>query len=171
MKIGELAAAGGVTAKTIRFYEDEGLMPEPDRTPTGYRDYSPEHLARLQFIRRAQAAGLSLREAGQILSVHDRGEQPCGHVQAMLRQRLDQVRAQIAELITLETHLQTLLDTALAHRPTSHDDSTVCWIIESDIPNHATGRPALNSQATTWKPIVGVDSLIHENRDGDGPRP
>ncbi|MCZ9330392.1 heavy metal-responsive transcriptional regulator [Nocardia farcinica] len=133
MKIGELAAAGGVTTKTIRFYEGEGLMPEPGRTPTGYRDYSSEHLARLQFIRRAQAAGLSLREAGQILSVHDRGEQPCGHVQAILSERLDQVRAQIAELITLEAHLQTLLDTSRTDQPTSHDDSTVCWIIESNV--------------------------------------
>ncbi len=172
MKIGELAAAGGVTAKTIRFYENEGLMPDPERTPTGYRDYGPEHLARLQFIRRAQAAGLSLREAGQILSVHDRGEQPCGHVRAMLGQRLDQVRAQIAELITLETHLQTLLDTARADQPTSHDDSAVCWIIESDIPapSHlppGTERPGRGMEAA----IVGVDAVVRENRDGDGPQP
>jgi DNA-binding transcriptional MerR regulator len=131
MKIGELAAASGVTAKTIRFYEGEGLMPDPTRTPNGYRDYGPEHLARLQFIRRAQAAGLSLREAGQILAVHDRGEQPCGHVQALLSERLDQIRAQIAELITLETHLHSLLDTART-QPTPHDRSTICWILESD---------------------------------------
>lgn len=132
MKIGELASASGVTTKTIRFYENEGLMPEPDRTPSGYRDYSLEHLARLQFIRRAQAAGLSLREAGQILTVYDRGEQPCGHVHTMLTERLDQVRAKIAELITLETHLQSMLDTATGDRPSTHDDSTVCWILESE---------------------------------------
>ncbi len=51
MRIGELAAASGITAKTIRFYEQEGLMPEPARTPGGYRDYSDDHIARLRFIR------------------------------------------------------------------------------------------------------------------------
>ncbi|WP_405139115.1 heavy metal-responsive transcriptional regulator [Nocardia sp. NBC_01388] len=132
MKIGELAAASGLTTKTIRFYEQEGLMPEPDRTPAGYRDYGPEHITRLQFIRRAQAAGLSLREARQILAVYDRGERPCGHVQGVLEQRLDQIRAQIAELVTLEAHLESLLATARDGQPSAHDGSTVCWILESE---------------------------------------
>lgn len=133
MRIGELAAASGITAKTIRFYEQEGLMPEPERTPGGYRDYRPDHITRLQFIRRAQAAGLSLAEARQVLDIVDRGEAPCSHVESVLSSRLDQVRAQIAELVTLETHLAALLETA--HRgpaPAEHDRAAVCWILESD---------------------------------------
>ncbi|MGW4632859.1 heavy metal-responsive transcriptional regulator [Nocardia sp. NPDC004415] len=137
MKIGELAAASGVTTKTIRFYEGQGLMPEPDRTPGGYRDYTADHIARLRFIRRAQAAGLSLREAAQILSIHDSGEQPCGHVRTVLNERLDHVRAQIAELTTLESHLHALLaiadaDPGGAHADPggAHDGAGVCWILE-----------------------------------------
>ncbi|WP_026163184.1 heavy metal-responsive transcriptional regulator [Kribbella catacumbae] len=132
MKIGELAAASGTTSKTIRFYEQSGVLPEPTRTPSGYRDYGPEFIDRLSFIRRAQAAGLSLREIRQILAVHDRGEAPCGHVRGVLTARLDQVRAQIAELVTLEEHLDSLLAHAQQSPPTDHDSSVVCWILETD---------------------------------------
>ncbi|TDO35156.1 DNA-binding transcriptional MerR regulator [Kribbella sp. VKM Ac-2527] len=135
MKIGELAAHTGTTAKTIRFYEQSGLMPEPTRRPSGYRDYSTEFIERLHFIRRAQAAGLSLRDIRQVLAIHDRGEAPCGHVRGVLGQRLDQVRAQIAELITLETHLEALLAHAEQDNDTDHDSSTVCWILESEPDN------------------------------------
>ncbi|MEV4158426.1 heavy metal-responsive transcriptional regulator [Nocardia salmonicida] len=131
MKIGELAAASGLIPTTIRFYESQGLMPEPDRTPSGYRDYTDEHLTRLQFIRRAQTAGLSLREAGEILAIHDGGEQPCRHVREVLATRLDQVRAQIRELLTLESHLQDLLHTAHGVAPSAHDTAAVCWILEA----------------------------------------
>ena len=136
MKIGELAAHSGTTPKTIRFYEQSGLVPEPTRRPSGYRDYGPEFIDRLQFIRRAQAAGLSLRDVRQVLAISDRGEAPCGHVRGVLSERLDDVRAQIAELITLETHLEALLADAQHGGPTEHDNSTVCWILETE-PDHA----------------------------------
>lgn len=132
MKIGELAAASGSTPKTIRFYEQAGLMPEPTRRPSGYRDYGPEFIDRLHFIRRAQAAGLALREIRQVLAIYDRGDAPCGHVQQVLTDRLDQVRAQIAELVTLETHLETLLSHAHQGKPTDHDNAAVCWILETE---------------------------------------
>lgn len=140
MKIGELAAASGATAKTIRFYEQAGVLPEPTRTFGGYRDYGPESIDRLQFVRRAQAAGLSLREIGQILAIYDRGDAPCAHVQGVLTERLDHVRAQIAELVTLETHLEALLTHADQGPPTEHDKSTVCWILEAD-PAAADAHP------------------------------
>src|SRR5882724_7532312 len=126
MKISELAAASGTTPKTIRFYEQAGVLPEPARTINGYRDYSPEFTDRLQFIRRAQAAGLSLREVRQILIIHDRGDTPCGHVQQVLGERLDQVRAQIGKLAALEIYLETLLNHAQQNQPTEHDKATVC---------------------------------------------
>lgn len=132
MKISELATRGDTTPKTIRFYEQEGILPEPARTSGGYRDYGPEFVDRLQFIRRAQAAGLSLREVRQILAIRDRGEAPCGHVRTVLTERLDQVRAQIAELVTLETHLETLLAHAREGASTDHDQASVCWILESE---------------------------------------
>ncbi|MGH3862685.1 heavy metal-responsive transcriptional regulator [Actinokineospora sp.] len=132
MKIGELAAHSGATTKTIRFYEQTGVLPEPARTSAGYRDYGPEFIDRLQFVRRAQAAGLSLREVRQVLVIHDGGEAPCGHVRHVLGERLDQVRAQIAELVTLETHLEALLAHAEQGGPTDHDQTAICWILEGD---------------------------------------
>ncbi|HEV2087873.1 MAG TPA: heavy metal-responsive transcriptional regulator [Cryptosporangiaceae bacterium] len=131
MKIGELAEHSGTSRQTLRFYEAEGLLPEPERTPGGYRDYDPETLDRLQFIRSAQAAGLSLREVRQVLAIRDRGESPCGHVKQLLADRLAGVRAQIAELIALEGHLETLLERSGQAPLTDHDASTVCWILET----------------------------------------
>ena len=133
MQIGELAKLTNTSTKTIRFYEDSGLLPPPARSASGYRDYGPEIVDRLRFIHRGQAAGLTLQKVRQILAIHDRGEVPCGHVRQVLSSRLDQVRAQIAELVVLEGHLQGLLDRASRGGPTKHDHSTVCWILESDM--------------------------------------
>ncbi|MFC4377325.1 heavy metal-responsive transcriptional regulator [Nocardia halotolerans] len=135
MRIGELAAASGVTAKTIRFYEQEGLIAEPARTSAGYRDYDTDHIARLRFIRQAQAAGLTLAHARQILGIVDRGDLPCGHVESVLAARLADIRAKIVELTALETRLADLLDTA--HRGSdsvAHEEAEICWILESSPP-------------------------------------
>ncbi|MGB5794510.1 MAG: heavy metal-responsive transcriptional regulator [Mycolicibacter algericus] len=137
MQIGELAKLSNTSAKTIRFYEDSGLLPPPARTASGYRDYGPEIVERLRFIHRGQAAGLTLQKVRQILAIHDRGQLPCGHVRQILSTRLDQVRAQIAELVALEGHLQTLLERAAHAAPTEHDQSTVCWILETDLETDA----------------------------------
>ncbi|WP_033309273.1 heavy metal-responsive transcriptional regulator [Streptomyces iakyrus] len=132
MKIGEVAELTGTSTKTIRFYEDSGLVPPPARTPSGHRVYGPETADRLRFIRRCQAAGMTLQEVRQILTVHDSGESPCGHVSRVLTERLDNVRAQIAELVTLEAHLESLLAHAAQGRPTDHDQAGVCWILETE---------------------------------------
>jgi DNA-binding transcriptional MerR regulator len=142
MQIGELAKLANTSAKTIRFYEDSGLLPPPARTGSGYRDYGHEIVDRLRFIHRGQAAGLTLQKVRQILAIHDRGEVPCGHVREVLNTRLDQVRAQIAELVALEGHLQTLLEHGSQAVPTEHDHSTVCRILESDLDADATVEPS-----------------------------
>ncbi|WP_435848933.1 heavy metal-responsive transcriptional regulator [Streptomyces lavendulocolor] len=129
-----------MSTKTIRFYEDTGLVPPPTRTPGGHRDYAPETADRLRFIRRCQAAGMSLQEVRQVLTVHDRGESPCDHVSRLLGERLDNVRAQIAELITLEAHLESLLAHAEQGQPTDHDSANVCWILETE--SGDTAHPA-----------------------------
>jgi len=71
MKIGEIAAQAGIPAKTIRFWEDQHLLPPPARTPSGYRDYDRAVLDRLAFIRQAQAAGLTLGHIRQVLDIRD----------------------------------------------------------------------------------------------------
>lgn len=148
MKISELAAVCGATPKTIRFYEEAGVLPEPARTLSGYRDYGTDAVDRLAFIGHAQAAGLSLRQIRQILAIHDSGNPPCAHVRNVLTERLDDVHAQMAELITLETHLEALLARARETRPTEHDNGGICWILETETPT-PTG-------AAMQKPVLTV---------------
>jgi DNA-binding transcriptional MerR regulator len=76
MLIGALAKATGVPAKTLRYWEAEGLLPAPARTDGGYRDYPVETADRVAFIRHAQSAGLTLRQIGEILAIRDDGHPP-----------------------------------------------------------------------------------------------
>jgi DNA-binding transcriptional MerR regulator len=117
MRIGEVAALAGVSAKTIRFWEDEGLVPAPGRTPSGYRDYGPEVVERLGFVRHAQAGGLTLSQIRQVLEIGDSGDAPCEHVERVVADRLAEVEARIAELAETRRHLQALARRAAAQDP------------------------------------------------------
>lgn len=144
MRIGEVAELTGVSTKTIRFYEDSGLVPPPGRTHSGHRRYGNETVDRLRFIRRCQTAGMSLTEVHEILALHDRGERPCGQVEQTLTDRLHHVRARIAELEVFETYLNTLLAHAASEGRAAHQaDAEVCWILESaPDPSPTLGRSA-----------------------------
>ena len=98
MRIGEVAAASGVTTKALRFYEERGLLPQADRATNGYRDYPEDTIVRLEFIRRSQVAGLTLAEILDILQIRDAGTAPCGHVRDQLAEHLTNLDRHIAEL-------------------------------------------------------------------------
>ena len=117
MRIGEIAGRAGVPAKTIRFWEDQQLLPEPTRTPSGYRDYRPEIIERLAFIRHAQAAGLTLEHIRQVLHIRYGGQAPCVHVTALIARRLAEVEARIAELARTRDQLAALAGRAAAQDP------------------------------------------------------
>ncbi len=117
MKIGEIAARAGIPAKTIRFWEDQHLLPPPARTPSDYRDYDSGVLERLAFIRRAQAAGLTLEHIRQVLDIRDGGEPPCVHVTDLISQRLAEVEARLAELARARDQLAALARRAAAQDP------------------------------------------------------
>jgi DNA-binding transcriptional MerR regulator len=129
MRIGQLATATGVTAKTLRFYEAEGLLPEPDRTPAGYRDYPADATGRVAFIRQAQAAGLTLAQIGQILAIRDHGQPPCQHVAALVDQRLDDVTHRLAELEQTRDELLALRDRLTDLDPADCHDTDICAAI------------------------------------------
>lgn len=101
MRIGEAAASAGMTSKALRFYEERGLLPPADRSPNGYRDYPEDIVTRLQFIRRGQAAGLTLAQIREILRLRDEGTAPCGHVRDLLGKELEDLDQQLAELTAL----------------------------------------------------------------------
>jgi DNA-binding transcriptional MerR regulator len=110
LKIGEVAHRTGLPVKTIRYYEDIGLLtPTVERSLAGYRLFSNRVLNRLAFIKRAQSLGLSLTEIKVILDIHDRGEVPCGEIKHHIEERLNTIDAQIRSLETLRSELQGLL--------------------------------------------------------------
>lgn len=117
MRIGELAERTGVTAKTIRYWEAEGLVPEPERTPSGYRNYDHSAVERIGFIRQAQTAGLVLSQIRQILDVRDDGTPPCEHVAEAVDRRLAEVEARIDELQATRTQLRHLAARAAVQDP------------------------------------------------------
>src|ERR1700687_5867018 len=77
LRIGELANKGNVHLETIRYYEREGLLRPPQRTPSGHRAYAPGDLLRLRFIKRSQALGFTLTEIKELLALKVTPNQPC----------------------------------------------------------------------------------------------
>ena len=117
MRIGEVATRAGVPAKTIRFWEDLDLLPQPARTPSAYRDYEPAIIDRLTFIRQAQAAGFTLSQIRGVLDIGDSGEPSCEHVAQLIDTRLRDVEKRIAELEATGSHLRALAERAAAQDP------------------------------------------------------
>lgn len=109
MKIGELAHRCGLPVKTLRYYEDLGLLPATGRTPGGYRLFAEGSLQRLEFIRRLKNLGLSLGEIRECLAAHDAGLLPCADVRRLLRQQIRRVDERLSELQQLRGELQELL--------------------------------------------------------------
>jgi MerR family transcriptional regulator, Zn(II)-responsive regulator of zntA len=126
MRIGELAAASGTTTKTLRFYEESGLLPQTERAANGYRDYGPEALSRLDFIRRGRAAGLTLAQIREVIDVRQAGEAPCQRVYELITARLIDIEHQIADLEALRAALIQRRDEAATADPSTCPPDTVC---------------------------------------------
>jgi MerR family copper efflux transcriptional regulator len=129
MCIGELARASGLAPSAVRYYEQLGLLPAPERTASGYRSYADEAVDRLAFIRSAQAVGLTLAEVRQVLGVRDAGEAPCRVVTELIDRRYAEVRARITELQALERDLSRLRERAERLEPRDCDPSGICHVI------------------------------------------
>ena len=115
MTIGRVASAAGVGIDTIRFYEREGLLPEPERRLSGYRDYTLDAVARLRFIRRAKELGFTLPEIRELLALSaDRARDVRG-VKQRAEARLGEIDRRIRELKRVQRSLKHLIDTCPGH--------------------------------------------------------
>lgn len=132
MRIGQLAQAASVNPKTIRFYEDIGLLPQPERRPSGYREYGPEDVGRLTFIRTAQRLGLALSDIKEVMAFRERGEPPCGYVLAVLARQAAELDQRIAELVRLRDEIRALHARA---QELPIDDACYCGVIEHAQPS------------------------------------
>ena len=108
MKIGELAQVAQCTVETVRYYEKEGLLAEPARTPGNFRVYGPEHLERLRFIRNCRALDMSHAEIHTLLGLTDHPGDGCGAINAVFDQHIAHVDERIQELTQLKLQLGAL---------------------------------------------------------------
>jgi MerR family transcriptional regulator, mercuric resistance operon regulatory protein len=108
MRRGELAQRSGCNIETVRFYEKRGLLQAPPRTTGGHRDYAPEHLKRLTFIRRSRELGFTLDEVRNLLGLVDGEDWTCAEVRAMTLEHLADVRRKVADLQKLAVTLEVM---------------------------------------------------------------
>ncbi|MDH3679889.1 MAG: heavy metal-responsive transcriptional regulator [Acidimicrobiia bacterium] len=145
MRIGEVAERCGLPARTIRFYERRGLLPEPEREANGYRRYDPTVVDRVGFIRNAQAAGLTLTEIGNVLNIRDAGTAPCAHVTDLLETKHADLRDQIARLRDLERDLRALIERSRRLDPADCGSDEICHILQPDAQTTPAGSGTMDS--------------------------
>lgn len=122
---GKLAKRAGVNVETLRFYEREGLIPEPPRRMSGYREYPAESIQRIRFIKRAQELGFSLAEIKELLALRVRPGLTCCEVRAKAERKVADVRQKVADLKAIERALQKLTASCTGNGP-----ATDCPILE-----------------------------------------
>lgn len=108
-RIGELSRLTGFPSGTIRFYEKMGLIPEPPRTPSGYRKYPADSLERLHAVRRIKDLGFSLGEISELMRMLDERMRPCKDSHCRAAAKLRELDQRIGELQRIKTSLQELL--------------------------------------------------------------
>jgi Cu(I)-responsive transcriptional regulator len=129
VNIGELAQATNSKAETIRYYERIGLLPAPPRTAGNYRDYSPAHVSRLTFTRRARDLGFSIEQIRALLDLADHKEQSCVAVDIIAREHLADVKRKLADLSALRRELESMIGQC------RHGTIAECRILEALAPN------------------------------------
>lgn len=122
--IGYLARQSGCKVPTIRYYEQIGLMPVPNRTAGNQRVYGPAHLDRLSFIRHSRELGFTLDDIRELLRLSDHPEKPCHEVDRIAMRHLHRVRDRIARLQRLEQELEHM-----SEHPNGHT-VRACRVIE-----------------------------------------
>lgn len=118
-KIGELATAADVGVETIRYYERRGLIAQPPKRRSGYRQYPADAVTRVRFIRRAQALGFTLNEIEELLALRVDDERSCAEVRELARAKLTDIRGRIEELERMEKGLEKLARRCRGQGPTS----------------------------------------------------
>ena len=133
MRIGELAQRTGVPTKTIRYYEDIGVMAQPTRRANGYRDYPLDAVNRLRFVRDAQATGLTLTEISSILELRSDGEPTCDHVTQLLEHHIRDLDEHLERLQRTRRTLEELTERARLLDPADCTDPNRCQTISTVI--------------------------------------
>lgn len=127
LKIGEVAQESGLSIKTIRYYDQLGLLsPSVERNKAGYRLFKPIVIKRLKFIKKTQSLGLSLKEIREILDIYDSGNIPCGAIRESLIKQLALIDTQIDSLNFVKTELQKILSDWQDLQSKEEQSETIC---------------------------------------------
>lgn len=132
-----VAERADVNLHTVRYYEKRGLLPKPSRTSAGYRQYGPEHVAHLRFIKRAQDLGFTLEEIRELLALRATPESG-SEVRAQTARKIDEIDAKVRDLQRIRAKLVEL-EAACAH----HGSDASCRVL------HALDSPDDDSSGTT----------------------
>lgn len=108
LKIGQVAKQSGLTVETVRYYEQRGLIPEPQRLDSGYRVYPESILTRLNFINRCKDLGFSLQEISELLSIQIDPDNSSALVKEQVEHKISLVKEKISELQKLQDSLEQL---------------------------------------------------------------
>lgn len=154
MKIGDLSKLTQTQVETIRYYEREGLLPEPDRTEGNYRIYGEAHAGRLTFIRHCRSLDMTLDEIRQLLRFKDAPASDCGDVNALLDAHIGHVADRIRELRALEKQLKSLRERCGETQPAEN-----CGILSelSRTPSMSTAKSVGHIHKTHRSPIDASD--------------
>ncbi len=126
LTIGELAKRSGVGLETVRFYERKGLIEDPPRTSSGYRQYPEDVVARIRFIKRCKELGFSLKEISELLSLRVDPETTCADVRRQTELKLADAEEKIRALRRIKAALDKLVASCSGSGPTSE-----CPILEA----------------------------------------
>jgi DNA-binding transcriptional MerR regulator len=141
VRIGQLAAQTGFSLRTIRFYEQSGILPTPERTPGGYRSYDQDAVTRLRFVRSAQTLGLSLAEIADVLRIRDYESPPCSYVAELLETHISALDTRLKELTALRDELRARHPLETAPDPARNRSDHVCYLIEDDVSEGDVSEP------------------------------
>lgn len=130
MHIGKLASELGISAQAVRFYERSGLLKEPARSESGYRQYGADDVKRLRFIRQAKELGFTLSEIGSMLRMHDAGHAPCSEVIAIAERHLKEVEVEIGRLQRFRRQLSNALTEWRKVKTRRVAGGAICELIE-----------------------------------------
>lgn len=157
----ELSKRTGCNIETIRYYENIGLMPEPPRSPKGYRLYDETHIRRLRFILRSRELGFGIDEIRGLLHLVDRKCQTCAEVQERTKPHLAEVRAKIADLRRVTATVAIYVAAALAEIAGCFVfwawlrlEKTIRWIVPGIVSRAFRLAPHPHRQRLC--PIVGI---------------
>jgi DNA-binding transcriptional MerR regulator len=129
VRIGEVAERAGLSTKALRYYEQTGLLDQPERTPSGYRHYDEGVFDRLRFIRSAQTVGLTLGEIKGVITCRDQGSPPCGHVLDLIEAHAADLDRRVTELGRLRDELRRLAERGRTLSPQACAPRLVCHIL------------------------------------------